>query len=194
MPVDVLISGGIVGLDKAIRKFNPDRGVAPSTYLSWWIHHDIMQESTRYRNPIHIPRSITDNQRRRERGLSVNRKDMLSQEQGEWLQVIHSLDHPAHTEDAEESVVDTVPHGASGPDTLWEQRELHQALVEAIEQLPVLEQRTIMRYFGLYNGDSCGTGELAKREGNTRACQSFRLRRALKRLRTMPELQAWWGI
>ena len=41
LPMSDLIQEGTVGLIRAVRRFNPDRGVRLSTYASWWIRSAI---------------------------------------------------------------------------------------------------------------------------------------------------------
>ena len=50
-----LFEAGCEGLYRAIRKFDPDRGVKFSTYATYWIRQAIARELENYSRPIRLP-------------------------------------------------------------------------------------------------------------------------------------------
>lgn len=52
---DDLVDYGVLGLIKAIDRFDPDRGYQFSTYATWWIRQSITRALADYGNAIRIP-------------------------------------------------------------------------------------------------------------------------------------------
>jgi RNA polymerase nonessential primary-like sigma factor len=55
-----LISEGNLGLAQGIKKFDPERGYALSTYVYWWIRQSITRFLAKHDRMIHIPNNGVD--------------------------------------------------------------------------------------------------------------------------------------
>ena len=75
---DDLFQEGIVGLHRAIQKFDPDRGTHLSTYATWWIrqasHRAIADKARVVRLPVHVVETLAALRRAR---LRVDRRTGL---------------------------------------------------------------------------------------------------------------------
>lgn len=76
-----LLQEGMIGLMKAVRRFNPERGFKFSTYGTWWIRHDIQRAIADFgeKHPYHIPVHIQETIRIVVRGL-----EYFFDERGYW--------------------------------------------------------------------------------------------------------------
>jgi RNA polymerase sigma factor (sigma-70 family) len=59
LPFADLIDSGIIGLDRATRKFDPGRGFKFSTYASWWIKQSIQRAVAAEGKTIRVPNQVS---------------------------------------------------------------------------------------------------------------------------------------
>jgi RNA polymerase primary sigma factor len=158
LTLDDRIQEGVLGLMRAIRKFDPDRGVGFATYAVFWIRASIERAINRNENIIHVPADVVTAMRRlrrveattphpltQEESREVLHLGVLSTEAALLLPNVLSADSPI-TESGEGLLLEMLQGGAS--DTP-EFRLSEVELWEVLHQCPnILERdRTIM---GMY--------------------------------------------
>jgi RNA polymerase sigma-B factor len=191
-----------LGLVKAVNRFDPDRGVAFSTYAVPTMVGEIKRHFRDTRWSVHVPRSL------QERVLKVEQAEktlsgrlgraptvgelaeLLELDQEEVLEAMEagsayearSLEAPAPTEDDEgRSYADTL----GGPENGYELVEDLTAVSAAVKSLPARERRILhMRFM-----EDMTQSEIAKHIGVSQMQISRLLRRALTQLREVADPQ-----
>jgi len=194
-----------LGLVKAVSRFDPDRGVAFSTYAVPTMVGEIKRHFRDTGWSVHVPRSLQERVlkvEQAEKALSgrlgraptvAELAELMELGQEEVLEAMEagsayearSLDAPAPTEDDEgRSYSDTLGHGEGG----YELVDDLTAVSAAIRSLPARERRILhMRFM-----EDMTQSEIAARIGVSQMQISRLLRRALAQLREEadPELRA----
>jgi RNA polymerase primary sigma factor len=204
MDFDDLFQEGILGLQRAIVKFDPDRGFKLSTYATWWIRQSLTRAIADHGRSVRIPVHMWEQVRKvwavgAELG-SANRPasakaiadflDMPVEKVRDIQRVgraVDSLDRP--TPGGRSTVGDLVsaPAGAD-PAEVVEARQLAVVIDEMLSGLTDRERELVVLRYGLEDGQKRTLEEVGEIFGVTRERIRQIEAKVLSRLRSSPQL------
>lgn len=193
-----LVQEGVLGLMRAVEKYEPSRGIKFSTYAVWWIWQQISRaadcQGAMIRTPVHW------NQFRRKLGRSAWQGD--GDGSGDTLAEIHglspermaamaqpfqclSLATPLGGDD-DRTLGDTLAaDAAESPEGALLESDLSQRLAVAVGELPAREAEILQLRFGLSGRRAYTLEEIGQRFGVSRERIRQLEARALKRMRAI---------
>ena len=181
-----IVQDGMLGLEKAVEKFDWRRGYKFSTYATWWIRQSIQRgleaSATTIRIPGHRTRELrtaiataTATGTRLDDDLAMI--DMLSQ--------LDSMDRPIG--EGSDTLGTLVASSDEGPDEAAERRVAREQIDALLEHLDDTSAFAVAARFGLRGNQPATFATIAEELGVTPQAVRRRVERAIAKLRVHAE-------
>ncbi len=181
-----LVQDGMIGLDKAVDKFDWRRGFKFSTYATWWIRQSIQRGLEASATTIRIPGH-------RSRELRIAAAATTSRLTGElamidMLSQLDSMDRPLG--DGTDTLGSMVRSNDEGPDETAERNVRSEQIDALLDHLDPTSRYAVAARFGLRGHEAVTFAVIANELGVTPQAVRRRVERAIEKLRTHAELIA----
>lgn len=183
---DDIVQDGMIGLEKAVEKFDWRRGYKFSTYATWWIRQSIQRGLEASANTIRIPGHRSRELRTAVAATSATggrlddelaKIDMLSQ--------LESMDRPIG--EGSDTLGTLVASDDEGPDEAAERRVAREQIDALLEHLDDTSAFAVAARFGLRGHEPATFATIADGLGVTPQAVRRRVERAIAKLRTHAE-------
>jgi RNA polymerase primary sigma factor len=213
-----LVCIGNEGLLKAVKKFDPDRGVKFISYAVWWIRQTVLQALAEQTRSVRIPLNQNSNLVKLSRTETMLSQDLgrsptdleIAEEMEEPLETVRALRRVATAELSLDAPVDrgdrdSASLGDRFAGTDEDEIEIdveHQARRDFLERmfekyLTERERKILVLYYGLDDGEEMTLEEIGDILGVTRERIRQIRNRAFDKLRCSPDgaaLEGFWTV
>jgi RNA polymerase primary sigma factor len=178
-----IVQDGMIGLEKAVEKFDWRRGYKFSTYATWWIRQSIQRGLEASATTIRIPGHRTRELRSAIAAGAATGGSRLPDELAriDMLSQLESMDRPIG--EGADTLGTMVPSVDEGPDELAERNLLRAQIDGLLDHLDPTSQYAVAARFGLRGHEPVTFAVIADELGVTPQAVRRRVERAITKMR-----------